>query len=85
MSIVHLILESGESLVFFKSLSFNSFKKALIILFIFRFAKKVRELTGKVKTLKMDSEAILGPKWKPRGVLESGDHVESDSISQLDP
>ena len=61
LSIVHLILESGESLVFFKSLSFNSFKKALIILFIFRFAKKVRELTGKVKTLKMDSEAILGP------------------------
>ena len=26
----------------------------------------------------MDSEAILGPKWKPRGVLESGEHVKSD-------
>ena len=26
----------------------------------------------------MDSETILGPKWTPRGVLESGDHVESD-------
>ena len=32
----------------------------------------------KSKSLKMDSEAILGPKWKPRGVLESGEHVESD-------
>ena len=42
------------------------------------FLKKVSDQTGKLKTLKMDSEAILGPKKKPRGVLESGEHVESD-------
>ena len=40
--------------------------------------KKVRVETRKWKTLNMDSEAILEPKWKPRGVLESGEHEESD-------
>ena len=44
----------------------------------FSICEKVREWTGKLKTFKMDSEAILGPKWTPRGVLESGEHVESD-------
>ena len=53
-------------------------KNAKINCSSFEFVKKVRDLTGKKKTLKMDSEAILGPKEKPRGVLESGDHVEFD-------
>ena len=40
--------------------------------------KHIYEKNLKGESLKMDSEAILGPKWKPRGVMESGECVESD-------